>query len=466
MAMLRTVTVFLTLLVALTVTTSAQETWTYTRQIKFPAADTNFVRPWLCATDVDGNLWVISSRATDTSAHDALFKAGPSDAQFTKVVDYTTPTDPFVGRGLRGVTCAGKDVFVCAIVGQDASLIYHYPQGDPTKKEAFGSGIGGSGYGTWIMGITATRDTFLYCGMGARVSFRTYNFNHNFLTGAAYGSYQGIVPYDQSPYEPGGPSTDGTDLIREVAVIPGANYYDSTTVFFTARNNSKQNPPAGGIAVWWGGTQTNPGPNRYQGTRALDPASLLTLGTFDIYGITADSKGRLYVTGPDSAFRWVKVFEFFGSFASEVVELPSQTSSAAPDPQGAPFLAPNDIALSPDEKTAYVIDIYARRAFVFKKGTVGINDQARLPKEYMLSQNFPNPFNPSTMITYELPSNDFITIRVCDLLGQELATLVNNNQSAGRHSVVFNANNLPSGVYIYALDGKNTHLAKRMTIVK
>jgi len=456
----------LVLFIALSLTVYAQETWTYTRDIKFPVADTNFVRPWLCATDKDGNLWVISSRATDTSAHDALFKAGPNDAVFTKVVDYTSPPDPFIGRGLRGVTAAGKDVFICAIVGKDASLIYHYPDGDPAKKEAFGSGIGGVGYGTWIMGMSATRDTFIYTGMGARTSFRVYNFNHSYTGGAAYGSYQGVIPYTESPYEPGGPSLDGTDLIRDVAVIPGANYYDSTTVFYTARNNSKQNPGAGGIAVWWGGTQTNPGPKRYQGARVIDPASLLSLGTFDIYGIAADSKGRLYVSGPDSAFRWVKIFEVIGSFAYEVVELPSRTSSTAPDPKGAPFVAPNDVALSPDEKTAYVIDIYARKAFVFKKGPTGVHDVAHLPTEYVLHQNFPNPFNPTTAIAYELPKNDFVTIKVYNLLGQEIITLVNSNQTAGKHSVVFDANNLPSGVYIYTLQSAAVHLAKRMTLMR
>ncbi len=71
------------------------------------------------------------------------------------------------------------------------------------------------------------------------------------------------------------------------------------------------------------------------------------------------------------------------------------------------------------------------------------------PAEYFLSQNYPNPFNPSTEISYYLPKTDFVTIKVYDILGKEIAVLVNQIQNAGNHKVNFNAKNLTSGVYFY-----------------
>ena len=75
-------------------------------------------------------------------------------------------------------------------------------------------------------------------------------------------------------------------------------------------------------------------------------------------------------------------------------------------------------------------------------------------KSYLLSQNFPNPFNPSTVIHYELPANGFVTLKIFDELGQEISTLVNRYQNTGIYDVNFNAADLASGVYIYRLSVK------------
>ncbi len=72
-------------------------------------------------------------------------------------------------------------------------------------------------------------------------------------------------------------------------------------------------------------------------------------------------------------------------------------------------------------------------------------------KEYTLYQNFPNPFNPSTTIRFTLPQEAFVTLKVYNIVGEEVATLVNNNLTQGMHSVQFNASNLASGVYLYRL---------------
>ena len=73
------------------------------------------------------------------------------------------------------------------------------------------------------------------------------------------------------------------------------------------------------------------------------------------------------------------------------------------------------------------------------------------PTEYMLSQNYPNPFNPSTTIYYSIPQSSFVTLKVYDMLGSEITTLVNEEKPIGSYEVEFNATRLPSGIYFYRL---------------
>jgi hypothetical protein len=93
-----------------------------------------------------------------------------------------------------------------------------------------------------------------------------------------------------------------------------------------------------------------------------------------------------------------------------------------------------------------------------------------LPGKYNLSQNYPNPFNPVTRIDYDLPKDSKISIKLYDITGREIMTLVNTQQSAGNYTVQVNANNLASGIYIYSLvansDGNQTVISKKMNVIK
>lgn len=89
-----------------------------------------------------------------------------------------------------------------------------------------------------------------------------------------------------------------------------------------------------------------------------------------------------------------------------------------------------------------------------------------VPEKFILSQNFPNPFNPSTKINYELPISNYVTLKIFDMMGREVYELVNANQNAGSYSVMFNASNLSSGIYYYKLSAGEFVETKKMLLVK
>jgi hypothetical protein len=89
-----------------------------------------------------------------------------------------------------------------------------------------------------------------------------------------------------------------------------------------------------------------------------------------------------------------------------------------------------------------------------------------VPSSYSLQQNYPNPFNPATNIRYQIANNSFVVLRVYDILGKEIATLVNDKLSAGTYEVKFDGSNLPSGIYFYKLETENFKEIKRMMMIK
>jgi hypothetical protein len=100
-------------------------------------------------------------------------------------------------------------------------------------------------------------------------------------------------------------------------------------------------------------------------------------------------------------------------------------------------------------------------------GVTGVDDRTAVPKQYSLYQNYPNPFNPSTLIRYQLPVKSKVTLRIFNVLGEEVKTLMNGEvQEAGIESVSFNADALPSGVYFYRLQAGTFLDVKKMLLVK
>ena len=95
-------------------------------------------------------------------------------------------------------------------------------------------------------------------------------------------------------------------------------------------------------------------------------------------------------------------------------------------------------------------------------------EEKNIPESFQLYQNFPNPFNPETVIRYQLSVAGHVTLKIYDLLGREVATLVNKEQQTGIHNSTFNINNyaLPSGIYFYKLNAGGNIQTKKMILLK
>lgn len=104
--------------------------------------------------------------------------------------------------------------------------------------------------------------------------------------------------------------------------------------------------------------------------------------------------------------------------------------------------------------------------FKFKTVVTDVEELVEIPKEFQLYQNYPNPFNPSTKIAFDLPKQSKVTLKVFNLLGQEIAELVNKTLSAGKYNVDFNATNLPSGIYFYKLNSDEHVYTKKMILLR
>ena len=98
--------------------------------------------------------------------------------------------------------------------------------------------------------------------------------------------------------------------------------------------------------------------------------------------------------------------------------------------------------------------------------SLSIKNINTFPKQFSLKQNYPNPFNPKTKIKYEIAKSGFVSLKIYDVLGREIKTLVNENKNVGFYEIEFDANNLNSGIYFYKLTTNNFSEMKKMILIK
>jgi alpha-tubulin suppressor-like RCC1 family protein len=103
---------------------------------------------------------------------------------------------------------------------------------------------------------------------------------------------------------------------------------------------------------------------------------------------------------------------------------------------------------------------------VFGTPVSDVEPDTELPFEYSLEQNYPNPFNPTTTIAFQIPERGFVNLKVFDIAGNEVVTLVDRELEIGRHEVKFNAGKLSSGVYVYRIEAGNYTSSKKLVLMK
>ena len=107
-----------------------------------------------------------------------------------------------------------------------------------------------------------------------------------------------------------------------------------------------------------------------------------------------------------------------------------------------------------------------KNSFEFFDTPVSVSDEIVTPAKFELKQNYPNPFNPTTSIECVVPSSEYVSLKVYDVLGNEVASLVNENKNAGSYRIDFNASTLSSGVYFYKITAGNYTETKKMMLIK
>jgi len=119
-----------------------------------------------------------------------------------------------------------------------------------------------------------------------------------------------------------------------------------------------------------------------------------------------------------------------------------------------------------DARPLFQTALPVRARFLYDPAFVGVEDLAELPEAITLRQNFPNPFNPSTRIEYTVPQAEHVQLKVYDMTGREVATLVDGQQPVGTYNVTLNATDWASGVYIYRLQAGDQQVVRRMVLLK
>lgn len=130
---------------------------------------------------------------------------------------------------------------------------------------------------------------------------------------------------------------------------------------------------------------------------------------------------------------------------------------------------PRALAFSPDGKIAYIGSFAVGGADLIQKVVLGGSDVKKLeemPTQYELSQNYPNPFNPTTTIKFSVPVEGMVSLKVYNVVGEEVETLLDAYKGAGSYEVSFDASKLSSGVYMYTLRTEKMSFTKKMILVK
>ena len=130
-----------------------------------------------------------------------------------------------------------------------------------------------------------------------------------------------------------------------------------------------------------------------------------------------------------------------------------------------------DLRISAKDSNGFATDYIVSPAFAVGNWDTVVTDvenpdMQNTVKQFVLKQNYPNPFNPSTTIEYQLPNNGEVNLKIYDILGREVAILVNEIKKSGKYSIEWNASQMASGVYFYRLSSGTNNNVKKLLLLK
>jgi hypothetical protein len=208
------------------------------------------------------------------------------------------------------------------------------------------------------------------------------------------------------------------------------------------------------------------GSSNYSVPYALDPGKILTVTNCLVYGKMGTLFNAVLTTNswqrPDS----MTISDFI-SLDTTGVRGPRKSDGSLPE---VTFMHLNPASQLVDAGTVIPGRLYLGTApdlGAFENGLIlGLKNEVNHQVGYYLSNNYPNPFNPSTEIAYQVPVSGHVTLTIYNSLGKEVRTLVNEEKSAGTYYCNFNAVNLASGIYFYNLKSGNYSQTKKMILLK
>jgi ligand-binding sensor domain-containing protein len=171
-----------------------------------------------------------------------------------------------------------------------------------------------------------------------------------------------------------------------------------------------------------------------------------------IYSLLFDASDNLYVSS------WTAGVYVAASASSG-------TPSASFQSVGLGGAGVSSVFVDPDNSTLYA-GTKDGQIFEYNANATDVEDVNELPAEYALEQNYPNPFNPTTNIKFSVVDAGRYTLKIYNILGEEVATLINEQLNPGNYTAMFEASRLSSGIYIYQLSGSNVNIVKKMMLLK
>jgi subtilisin family serine protease len=187
---------------------------------------------------------------------------------------------------------------------------------------------------------------------------------------------------------------------------------------------------------------------------------LLSASNYGFYAIMNSSFGYTELE------KWTALSSGFASTSAGPADIANVTSSG---PYNIPSGSSIDVAfaLAADVNLPNLRTAFANARTKYNSIITSVNDSKNpIPYKFELAQNYPNPFNPSTIIKFSIPSEGQVIMKIYDMLGREVRTLLNEEKAPGNYSVNFIAGNLPSGVYLYKLTAGNYTDVKKLILIK